>query len=315
MATLVLGLLSVPSPTAVAVKTSGRNCSTYRGGHEIPYPFGIGPECSLPGFNLTCEVGAHNTSYILLGNQSIWVRSISVFPHYFPILPAIETSIGYMVKMAPGVRDKSIHWEAPGRPFALPASSNMSLFVVGCGVKASLFVGDTDVEVGNCSVICVEDEIMERLPKGLCIGIGCCHINITVDLRAFTLDISRTGRASRLYGQFNAFITGNGWPWFNHPSNPPPTTLSWSIPNEPNCTRAMEDRANYACVSNHSYCLESPIGGYACACVEGFSGNPYVFNGCMAIGLSGDNDEVPEIMDSIISQHVPFPTACSTELP
>jgi len=42
----------------------------------------------------------------------------------------------------------------------------------------------------------------------------------------------------------------------------------------------MEDRANYARVSNHSECRDSQIGGYVCYCREGFDGNPYVVNGC-----------------------------------
>jgi len=206
MATLVLALLASRPPAAAAVKRGGRNCPTSCGYSNIPYPFGIGPECSLPGFNLTCEADEVGYSYPLLGNQVITSQQ-SVCPDYYFPLPSISTSIGYFVKMTPGVRDRSIHWQAPGRPFAISASSNMSLFVVGCGVKASLFVGDSGVEVGKCSVACVEDEIMERLPRGLCVGIGCCSINITVDLRAFTLNISRTGQSAKLLEKVNVFIT------------------------------------------------------------------------------------------------------------
>ncbi|KAF8704076.1 hypothetical protein HU200_031562 [Digitaria exilis] len=198
---MVLGLLAAVllSPTAVTAKTSGRNCSAGCGVgfdyFEIPYPFGIGPECSLPGFNLTCATGPGNTSVLLLGNPSIMVHD---FGGSYDHSPTIGASIGYSVEMAAGVRDYSIYWEAPGKPFAISGSSNMSLFVVGCGVEASLFIGDSDVEVGNCSVMCVQ-EIMERLPQGLCVGIGCCYIDITVNLRAFTLNISRTGHAARFH--------------------------------------------------------------------------------------------------------------------
>ena len=202
MATLVLALLAAPSPAAAAAKRGGRNCSSAGcGGLEIPPdPFGIGTECSLPGFNLTCG----NSSYLLLGKPSIQVSAVVDANYYSHLI----TSIGYLVKTAPGVRDKSIHWEAPGRPFAICASSGTSLFVVGCGVKASLFVGDTDALIGSCSVVCAEDEIMKWLPQGLCDGIGCCNISITVDLRAFTLNISlaAAGQSAKLLEQVNAFI-------------------------------------------------------------------------------------------------------------
>nr|CAB3487696.1 unnamed protein product [Digitaria exilis] len=292
IATMVLRLLAaVLSPTAVTAKTSGRNCSAGCGVgfdyFEIPYPFGIGPECSLPGFNLTCATGPGNTSVLLLGNPSIMVHD---FGGSYDHSPTIGASIGYSVEMAAGVRDYSIYWEAPGTPFAISGSSNMSLFVVGCGVEASLFIGDSDVEVGNCSVMCVQ-EIMERLPHGLCVGIGCCYIDITVNLRAFTLNISRTGHAARVLTQVKSFITSQSYYQFNsldlgsHShilTGYYPADVMWTIPYQPNCRHAMEDRAGYACLSNHSKCQEPLIGGYVCYCMEGSYGNPYVSNGCTA---------------------------------
>jgi hypothetical protein len=136
---------------------------------------------------------------------------------------------------------------------------------------------------------------MNRLPEGLCIGIGCCHIDITVTLRSFTLNISHTGQSTRLLEQVNAFIIYNynqydGYsPFWFRPSDLEydltvpgyPAELAWAIPYQPNCKLAMEDRSNYACVSSHSQCLESLIGGYVCSCGEGFSGSPYIVNGCV----------------------------------
>lgn len=287
-ATLVVALLAALSLSAAVVKRGGRNCSADCGFFYIPpYPFGIGPECSLPGFNLTCS------SYLLLGKPSIQVYFDNQRVDDYSPIPSIDTSIEYLVKMATGVFNY-IHWTAPGRPFALSASSNMSLFVVGCGVKASLFVGDSGAEVGSCSAACVEDEVMESLPESLCIGIGCCRINITVNLRAFTLNISRTGQSVRLLKRARAFVTnmdryssfrpldlvrelsyprdyGTGYS----------ATLSWAIPYQPDYKGAIEDGTSYACVSNHSKYHEAPIGGYICNCSEGFFGNPYVVNGCV----------------------------------
>ncbi|KAK3144207.1 hypothetical protein QOZ80_4AG0310060 [Eleusine coracana subsp. coracana] len=290
MATLVLALLAVPFPTAVAAKTGGKNCSNCAGtGGEISYPFGIGPECSLPGFNLTCAFDKNNQSSLLLGNTSVQMEVGVLFRSNYPYATnTILANIRYFVELIPGLHDYSVHWKAPGRPFFISESSNMSLFIVGCGIKASLFVGDSGVEVGDCSVACVEDQIMDSLPPGLCVGIGCCRIDITVNLRAFTLNISRTSKHARLLEQVSVFITDHdehmfktwdlgvdltGW----HAA----AELSWAIPYQPNCKRAMNDRGNYACVSAYSKCLDSPMGGYVCNCTEGFTGNPYILHGCV----------------------------------
>ncbi|XP_037488128.1 wall-associated receptor kinase-like 8 isoform X2 [Triticum dicoccoides] len=210
MASLVLAVLVLPSATTAAVATARRNCSDTCGMvGEIPYPFGLGPSCSLPGFSLTC---ADNTSYPMLGNLPI--ESFDIFGSnnlYANILYSynyLYARISYTVKMIPGVRNYSVHWEAPARHFAMSGSSNM-LFVVGCGVKASLFIGNSTFEVGNCYVLCAEARIMEKLPKGVCDGIGCCFIDIQVNLRAFTLNISRTSGSARSKEVY-AFISGGG---------------------------------------------------------------------------------------------------------
>ncbi|KAL6903719.1 hypothetical protein ACP4OV_004532 [Aristida adscensionis] len=281
---LVLTFLVVLLQT-IAVTMGRGNCSSPCDfdQSEISYPFGYGPECSLPGFNLTCKVRKDKTTRILLGNLSIETPTrLSASSSPFPTITA---DIGYFVKMIPGVRDYSVRWQAPGRPFAISGSSNMSLFVVGCGVQASLFNVDSGVEMGNCSVVCIGDQIMEMLPEGLCFGIGCCVINITVDLRAFTLNISRIGQSARVLEQVSAFIAGRENYGFltSHLgfdlSASFPAKLSWAIPFQPNCELAMEE--SYACVARDSRCEDSPIGGYICHCSQGTYGNPYVINGCV----------------------------------
>jgi hypothetical protein len=124
----------------------------------------------------------------------------------------LGANISYSVKMIPGVRDYSVHWETPARPFAISGSSGMSLFVVGCGVKASLFIGNSAVEVGDCSVVCADAQVMEMLPMGTCdgvVGLGCCLIGIQVNLRAFTLNISHITDSPQSK-QVHAFHYRNG---------------------------------------------------------------------------------------------------------
>jgi len=111
-----------------------------------------------------------------------------------------------------------------------------------------------------------------------------------VDLRAFTLNISlaAAGQSAKLLEQVNAFIAYKDGYSFqlsdlesDLTGNEYPVDLTWAIPYQRDCKRAMEDRANYARVSNHSECRDSQIGGYVCYCREGFDGNPYVVNGCV----------------------------------
>ncbi|XP_044973215.1 wall-associated receptor kinase 1-like [Hordeum vulgare subsp. vulgare] len=304
---LMLGMLVLPPATTAMVTTATKNSYDLCGNYVIPFPFGVSPSRSLPGFNITCAVDKRtNKGHPILGNSMLEVN--------FPPNSSdtyLFTNISYSVKMIPGVRDHSIHWEAPARPFAISGSSYMSLFVVGCGVRASLYIGNSDVEVGNCTVVCAEAQIMEKLPESLCwgmVGIGCCSIGIQVNLRAFTLNISRISESpgskqvqaiitDELYLSFRPIDAYSGSLQQYY------ALLDWSIPYQPNCKHAMEDKDSYACVSNHSKCQDSPIGGYLCYCQSGV-GNAYMNDGCIEVK---DN---PPAYDSI-QPRTNCPTSCN----
>ena len=65
--------------------------------------------------------------------------------------------------------------------------------------------------------------------------------------------------------------------------------IRWAVTNS-SCEQAMHRSSNYACRSVNSDCQNVTYGkifmGYRCKCSSGYSGNPYIQDGCTGIYLS-----------------------------
>ncbi|KAJ1271929.1 hypothetical protein BS78_06G163800 [Paspalum vaginatum] len=311
MAALLPLLLPFLAATAVAAAGKGRVCLANCGMIDISYPFGIGPACSLPGFNLTCDTNTYGSD-LRLGSPNVTVDSMSVSAS--GSITSLATRVIRSVNLPASASAYSASWEGPGRSFAISGSSNMSLFVLGCGVVATLLDGGTGAAVGNCSVICAEDPVMERLPDGLCTGVGCCSMDVRVPLRAFTLNLSRTVEGI-VRDRVTFLVTGGDQYKFRtsdlelgvYAPEVAPALLDWAILGSGDCAGAVEDRASYACVSNHSECQDSPIGGYVCYCSQGYSGNAYIVGGCVPNQYYGSKQPEANCPTRCGNVSIPFP--------
>ncbi|KAM0919334.1 hypothetical protein ACQ4PT_008257 [Festuca glaucescens] len=153
-------------------------------------------------------------------------------------------------------------------------SDNTNKFtVIGC--KTLAYIGDTD-DVSSYTAVLLRTAI----PRGLenyrvwfdqnfsTKGIGgSCSYAALVEASNFTFSAS--------YLTSSAFMDAYG--------GQAPVVVDWAIgtPAGETCESARTKLSSYACVSDNSVCVDSPIGqGYICNCSKGYQGNPYLQYGC-----------------------------------
>jgi hypothetical protein len=136
-----------------------------------------------------------------------------------------------------------------------------------------------------CSTWChgEEEEITEMAARRSCTGIGCCAVEVETVQKDFQLSFvhgynQRSGSigTSRLINRTSLLrdritVSSDG------------AMLQWNIVDEPNCLATNKNQKNYACISNNSNCYEygmTSSEGYLCQCEIGYTGNPYIRDGC-----------------------------------
>ncbi|WVZ51326.1 hypothetical protein U9M48_002480 [Paspalum notatum var. saurae] len=195
---LVLRLLAA---AAAAPPLGLPGCNTTCGGMEVPYPFGIGANCSLPGFSLTCDAGgAHNKPWLLLGHGgSAGVRKLHVTKihlHNGTVYVADGGAIlNYTSDPANQTRASRATWgllDGGNRsdddgPFVLSYHHN-KFVVLGCNLQAKLLGKGNDSRlITGCSSFCTLETQQPDQPRkavvwdpteggdrcGRCSGNGC----------------------------------------------------------------------------------------------------------------------------------------------
>ncbi|GJN06043.1 hypothetical protein PR202_ga23728 [Eleusine coracana subsp. coracana] len=189
-ASLLLVLQMISSSTSAQLG----GCPTMCGNVSVPYPFGIGANCSLPGFDLTCD----DRSRLLLGDK-LQVVEISLANSTVRVL---DTSGAMNITLyhsgSGGTPEGNGTWVGLGSSsgtFVVSEQHNQ-LVLTGCNAHATLR-GDNRSVIAGCSSFCsveesskFNDPVLISTTDGTaaCSGVRCCQTPIRVGRPKYTVE-------------------------------------------------------------------------------------------------------------------------------
>jgi len=276
---LVLGLLLLAANYAPAIAIPSPQCQKQCGNVEIPYPFGIGVNCSLSvDFNISCQVQEGISKPF---NGDFEVLNISLSDSTMRVLNYIVTYCYNATSNDMEVGGYS-KFDARDTPYRFSDVHN-KFTVIGCNTLAYIFDSDNDTVlqsgcVSTCGKLSVAD--------GSFSGMGYCqtviprrmdYYSAAFDIGFNTSQISSFSRCSYAVlmeaAAFNFSTLYVNTTKFNDTyAGRAPMVLNWAIRNETSCEVAKRNKtASYACLSGNSECVDSTNGaGYVCTCSKGY---------------------------------------------
>ncbi|KDP32895.1 hypothetical protein JCGZ_12187 [Jatropha curcas] len=277
---LLIAMILSTATLTTAQAVSG--CQDHCGDLTIPFPFGTKEGCYLnKDFLITCNA---STSEAFLGDTQIQVLNISVEGQL-----RISTTPAYDCYDQSGNTLYSESTLELGR-FPISYTKN-KLTAIGCDTNAYIQgLRAKGMYATGCISYC---EQMVDIVNGSCNGIGCCQSSIPKEVLQVYLDIGSFYNHTYVL-DFNpcsyAFVVEESAYNFSTLDLGDlrdvvkfPVLLDWAIGNE-TCDDALTKPEDYACKANNTVCVDSDNGpGYRCNCSQGFSGNPYLPNGCKDI--------------------------------
>ncbi|KAG8362857.1 hypothetical protein BUALT_BualtUnG0030400 [Buddleja alternifolia] len=270
-------LLTITMAQSVSISRPG--CPEKCGSIIIPYPFGIGPECSLnSSFSVTCQ-----NSRLFLSSINLQVQQISLESGIIAVMQPVSP-----LNCSNELRTQSLGRELIGSPFVISATHN-SLAVLGCRNSVWIRANETST-FGGCMAICDQNS------TAVCTGVNCCQTTIPAGLQRlqFTYQTIRPVNNNRSCGY--AFLADLNWfrdDYWAHNGlrndllNPfdqqfvnATMVLEWEL-DDPELSRHSSCEYRGRSVSSSSYDPDALT--TLCYCGSGFEGNPYLPNGCQDI--------------------------------
>lgn len=269
---IILSALRVSITTAQAIPGCPETC----GNLTIPYPFGTREGCYLnQTYLITCN---DTTAY--LRKTDLETLHISLEGQL-----RIRAQVAYDCYNKNG--NRTLFSEHGIWLSNFPISSKRNKFTaIGCDTNAMIqgFVGQRYMT--GCMSLCGR---FKDVRNGSCNGIGCCQTSIPEGVRDYSITV---GSFNNHYGIWNfsrcsyAFVAEEEEYNFSstdlnrlRKESKFPLIVDWAV-GDASCVEAQTNLTSYLCKEN-STCYDSDNGpGYHCKCLEGYSGNPYLQNGC-----------------------------------
>lgn len=209
---VVVALLTqVTTPAVVHGAVPRGDCPDKCGNVTIPYPFGIGKECSLPGqdhFAVECDEKSQRP---FLG------RGIEIL--------GITLETGEMLVTNPmteachvqnGTQKTKVHYQSTKARYLVSAASN-EFTAIGCNVTARMTgkLRGGDSMITGCITYCssIEEAAEDGEP---CTGLGCCKASIATGINEVDVrwSFNKTDNDIPVW-QYNpcmyAFVAKKGW--------------------------------------------------------------------------------------------------------
>ncbi|CAN6249380.1 unnamed protein product [Urochloa humidicola] len=289
---LLLLLLAAQHAPAIVVPST--NCQTQCGGVEIQYPFGIGDDCSLPGFNVSCQVQDGVYKPFLGGGFEL--LNVSLIHGTIREMNHIST---YCYNPSSGSLESSTwSFDASRSPFRFSDVHN-KFTVIGCSTLAYIYDSTRTGYQSGCVSTC---QNLTEVTDGSCSGMGCCQTAVPRGMGYYDVGFDGGFNTSQIWNfsrcsyavlmeaeSFNFSTTYISTNKFNDTNTGRvPVVMDWAIRNGTmslSCDEAkLNKTGNYACLSRNSGCVDSRNGpGYLCNCSKGYEGNPYLPGGCQDV--------------------------------
>ncbi|CAN6211122.1 unnamed protein product [Urochloa humidicola] len=267
-------------------------CATRCGDIDVPYPFGLDPQCAVnAGFRLNCTTVGSATK---LFHDDLEVIRISV-PDGKSWLKTWISRQCYNQTSGGMFEDNA--WVQLAT-YVLSAEDN-KVVVIGCKSLGYMW---SDSYIIGCMSTCDGGEAPKN---GSCSGAGCCQADLPRGVRYYqgffnsfynTTEIWRETpcnyvavMATAAFSFSTTYLTSPAF--YDADDARTPVVMEWGITKE-TCEQARINKTAYACVSEHSDCVDGEA-GYRCRCSSGFEGNPYITNGCTDINECLDNVTYP----------------------
>ncbi|KAE9445419.1 hypothetical protein C3L33_22683, partial [Rhododendron williamsianum] len=278
---IIILLLWLTTAESIAESSLAKpGCQERCGNIDIPYPFGIGSNCSFAdGFAVTCN-HSFNPPKPFIKSINLEVLQISLNESTVQVYNPVITS------NCPGRADGE-NVDLSRTPFWFSDTYN-SFTAMGCNNLALLFCGSESSDIiAGCISICNSNLSTSLNKTAGCFGINCCQTSIRRWCGTFVN--ASLGSIDPNNGQDDckyAFILDNQWfrvkDIFNvNETEYVPAVLNW----KPDCN------TNGSFCGDNAYCFENATGPWhetRCSCKKGYEGNPYLPRGCRDIDECSD---------------------------
>nr|POF24647.1 wall-associated receptor kinase-like 10 [Quercus suber] len=299
---LVLLTYELAEAEAAAAPIAKPDCNSSCGNLEIPYPFGIGPDCYMDKlFEVVCNGTSSSAKAFLTSiDKEVLQINISSYTSY----PAVQVQMPIIYSKGCRSSGSDAALDISGSPFNFSYSYN-TFISVGCDNFATI-TGLGPVVFG-CKSHCNKSNIVEGTR---CSGFNCCEsINFPsnqqkfhVEFRSINESKAREEKACKY-----AFLVDQNWLKSNKPDpssvqhwETVPVVLEWAISVRTNVSRNMfeshKKRRDVGCSFSDD---DMDFDSFTCQCAYGYQGNPYLPRGCQDINEceSKNLDQCPHYLE------------------